>query len=253
MPYKSIIPCTIEGCGGRIVARGLCTRHYARWRKHGSTELPERVLASPVQAGHRACKDCGATKALGEFYFNARRDSYSGRCKECYRAAGAMRRNGVMPPTTRKTAPPGMWQCSACGELKIATQFNRDSTKAHGHSYTCKSCATAYQREWKEAPDTWRYRRDYYLRRYFGISLDDYERLYEAQGGRCAICGGEGNDVRRTRNVAPLFVDHCHATGAVRGLLCQRCNTGIAMLQDDPAILAQAIQYLAARPDPVPA
>jgi hypothetical protein len=50
----------------------------------------------------------------------------------------------------------------------------------------------------------------------------------------CAIC----------RSVERLTVDHCHRTGTIRGVICHKCNTGIGLMRDDPAILYQAIQYL---------
>ena len=53
-----------------------------------------------------------------------------------------------------------------------------------------------------------------------GVSDDEYARLLEAQGGGCAICGAKP----KTRR---LHVDHDHATGKVRGLLCHRCNRAL--------------------------
>ncbi len=63
------------------------------------------------------------------------------------------------------------------------------------------------------------------MRRY-GITLTQYGQLLEFQGGRCAIC-------ERPPGQLHLSVDHDHETGAVRGLLCQRCN----------ALLEVAVQY----------
>lgn len=59
-----------------------------------------------------------------------------------------------------------------------------------------------------------------------------------AQGGVCAICG------RAPRDDISLHVDHDHATGAVRGLLCFRCNNAVGDLEDDPAILRRAAVYV---------
>lgn len=76
-----------------------------------------------------------------------------------------------------------------------------------------------------------------YLRKY-GITLAQYDEMYAAQGGECAICAATSD--RR------LHVDHDHATGAVRSLLCTRCNPGIGYFMDDPALLRAAADYLEA-------
>jgi hypothetical protein len=75
------------------------------------------------------------------------------------------------------------------------------------------------------------------LRRNFGITPDDYDKMLHDQGGGCAICHEPPRAMR-------LAVDHCHDSGSVRGLLCNLCNRGIGALKDDPTILARAIQYL---------
>jgi hypothetical protein len=71
----------------------------------------------------------------------------------------------------------------------------------------------------------------------YGLTEDDYWRLYEKQNGVCAICGERG---KRDK----LDVDHCHKTGAVRGLLCNRCNLCIGRFEDNPMYLKSAAEYL---------
>ena len=84
--------------------------------------------------------------------------------------------------------------------------------------------------------------RDYFLRRDYGITHDDYLRMLEEQGGKCAGCG--------TDTPSPVgdweyfAVDHCHHTGKVRGLLCNPCNRGMGLLRDDPDILRALLNYL---------
>lgn len=73
--------------------------------------------------------------------------------------------------------------------------------------------------------------------RSYGISLEDYDAMFTAQGGCCAICKSE--PVRRR-----LDVDHCHTTGVVRGLLCPKCNRGIGYFNDNPQLLAAAAAYV---------
>lgn len=91
--------------------------------------------------------------------------------------------------------------------------------------------------------------RDTYLRRTYGISLGDYIELRERQGGVCAICRQVPTKVvgpPRTRQAhhPELVVDHDHATGRVRGLLCNNCNISLAHARDDAAILSAMIEYL---------
>jgi hypothetical protein len=71
----------------------------------------------------------------------------------------------------------------------------------------------------------------------YGISLADYDLMLARQRGVCAIC-------KRSDQV--LCVDHCHATGKVRGLLCAKCNSTLGFCDDDPKRLLAAIAYLQA-------
>jgi hypothetical protein len=75
----------------------------------------------------------------------------------------------------------------------------------------------------------------------FNISPEAFERMREAQGGKCAICDRLEADCGRK-----LAIDHCHRTGKVRGLLCSPCNTGLGCFKDSTETLALAISYLLA-------
>jgi hypothetical protein len=76
--------------------------------------------------------------------------------------------------------------------------------------------------------------------RVYGINGREYDRLLDLQGGRCAICR-----TRKPGRGKPIFaVDHDHVTGQVRGLLCYKCNTAVAYLQDDPKVLRAAVRYV---------
>ena len=78
------------------------------------------------------------------------------------------------------------------------------------------------------------------LKRLYGISVVEYDALLAKQGGVCAIC--------RKHSKRRLCVDHCHLTGTVRGLLCDRCNLGLGYLKEDQASLVAALAYLGALP-----
>ena len=76
----------------------------------------------------------------------------------------------------------------------------------------------------------------------YGVSPCSLSYLYDEQEGRCAICYSELAQGKTT------VVDHDHATGRVRGFLCQRCNAVLGMARDDPSVLRSAIRYLSRPP-----
>ncbi len=80
----------------------------------------------------------------------------------------------------------------------------------------------------------------------YGITVERYQEMLEAQGGVCAICGGEAG-VGEAGKGERLSVDHDHDTGEVAGLTCSLCNTGIGYLRHDPEIVAAALAYVARR------
>jgi hypothetical protein len=92
----------------------------------------------------------------------------------------------------------------------------------------------------KECPDKFHKRdRKFFLAKR-GLTEDEYNRLFEQQGGVCAICGHTG-----TGKHGYLCVDHDHKTGKVRGLLCNSCNMGLGHFGDNASILKKMIDYLA--------
>jgi len=69
----------------------------------------------------------------------------------------------------------------------------------------------------------------------YGITAEQWDAMYVAQEGKCAVC--RASDCK-------LILDHCHSTGRVRELLCLNCNSGIGKLGDDPVRVAAALKYL---------
>ncbi len=79
----------------------------------------------------------------------------------------------------------------------------------------------------------------------YGIGLAEYEQMFQAQKGLCAICLKPEVIIDKKRNVVRrLAIDHCHATNKIRGLLCYACNTSIGKMNDDPEVLERAAQYI---------
>lgn len=83
-------------------------------------------------------------------------------------------------------------------------------------------------------------KRDNRMRRQFGIGAAEYDELLASQNGGCAICGATVGDGSGRRH----HIDHCHKTGAVRGILCSECNLGLGKFRDDLDLLQCAINYL---------
>ncbi len=112
---------------------------------------------------------------------------------------------------------------------------NRERLNAQKRAYylATKEVRAAKGRERrKNNPSSWR---AVVYKAKFGITVDEYEARLVEQKGVCAVCTG-----RR------LAVDHCHATGKVRGLLCWHCNSGIGKLGDNAEGLLRALAYLRA-------
>ncbi len=114
----------------------------------------------------------------------------------------------------------------------------------------CSQCALIRQMKWqknnpekcKKAQIDYRsrgYKRNAQLKHNYGITLDLYEEMFSAQWGRCKICNRHQSEFKKS-----LYVDHHHASGRIRGLLCQTCNHAIGLLYEDVLLLKRAIQYL---------
>ncbi|MCA1696558.1 MAG: endonuclease VII domain-containing protein [Actinobacteria bacterium] len=86
--------------------------------------------------------------------------------------------------------------------------------------------------------------RAYRLQKLFGITLEQYQAMFAAQGGVCAICGEPERQVRKSSSPVELAVDHDHETGVIRALLCNNCNKGLGCLMDSPELLRRAALYL---------
>lgn len=154
----------------------------------------------------------------------------------------------VEPESTTKV-------CTKCGILKPLEDFSKDSRNRSGLAARCKKCNYANTRKWvknnieksrqyardyrKAHPEIAARVRDWGLKRRHGITHEEYVRLLEKQGGTCAICGGPANS-----KDGFFHIDHSHATGKIRGILCHFCNTGLGSMRDSIDILKAAILYL---------
>ena len=126
--------------------------------------------------------------------------------------------------------------CKDCQVEKPSIDFPKQPRNKDGLNTYCRSC----QNIRTKASPNWKSNvRTASLKKNYGITPEDYDLMFAKQQGVCAICSQPDDEKRQY-----LCVDHDHATGVVRGLLCHNCNIGLGKFQDDPNLLNKAIWYL---------
>jgi hypothetical protein len=153
------------------------------------------------------------------------------------------------------TAPAGFRTCKVCNLVKEKSNFQPQG-------YQCRECRTEKQRAYWNAlsPEVKKIRqkngeyqkrwvalnpekakehsRRTHIMRKFGLTVEQYDTMLAEQNNGCAICG------QSCATGMNLAVDHDHATGKVRALLCKNCNTAIGLLGEDTDRMAKAIEYI---------
>jgi hypothetical protein len=115
-----------------------------------------------------------------------------------------------------------------CIECGIYPRSGKDSRY-------CTLCSTKYMHLYRERhPELKLQAQSNHRKRTYGLSDEQYDALYRAQGGLCAACGGQEK----------LVVDHDHATGKVRALLCHGCNAALGYVQESQERLQLLVRYL---------
>ena len=136
--------------------------------------------------------------------------------------------------------------CKACAKISKRERYlknrQREIDRAKEWQAANPERHAENQRRRRERPDVKLREREGHLLRKFGMTLAQYEQLFAAQGGVCALCGKPP-----TPGIS-LHVDHDHSTGILRGLLCFKCNNALGDYDDDPERLRAAASYLD-RPD----
>lgn len=161
----------------------------------------------------RPCSKCGKSEPEVKFYVNPESGKQQSWCNTCMSAQSKeyYRRNREIRLEYARLynqSPPGR----AAKRRRNAVVRNHPNKKAINRKYVLK---------WK-----------------YGITVEDYDVQSKRQGGRCGICR------RFPSKGKPLSVDHCHATGRVRGLICNRCNTAIALMDDTLEGCLRVADYL---------
>lgn len=204
-------PCKIDGCSSPASGRGWCSKHYQRWRRHGD---PEHQTVYTTNTRHQdkpcavdGCHDIAVARGWCKMHWTR------------------WKRHGNPGPAMLLLEPrlnhADERKCVDCGETKPADAFLIDPRRKTKLLSRCRPCRTTSDREGAR-------------RRRYGITQEQYDAMLNAQGGRCAVCGG----------AARLCIDHEHSTGRVRGILCNNCNVALGRLGDDPGRVKSLLQYL---------
>ena len=157
-------------------------------------------------------------------------------------------------------------RCSKCRQVKPLSEFHRRSGRPCGVQSQCKNCK--HNVETSESRKTYheKYRKNHkgtiiayrqkraethkqidaqsqrvwYYKTYFNLTLEELQKIIDYQNGCCAMCG-------RPVPIRPNL-DHRHADGLIRGILCWLCNRLLGMAHDNPELFKQGIAYLADPP-----
>jgi len=181
----------------------------------------------------KQCPQCRVEKPTRAFGRNkSLPDGLSFYCLECnHERNGAWYRQSraAIGKSVRDHSwiPEGFRWCPRCRQAIAHEAFSRNTRQASGFGRLCLACHRASSN-------------DAYWKRRYGLTRADVAVLRAGQGDACAICGA----------AQPEHLDHDHATGRIRALLCQRCNQGLGLMRDNPAVLRAAADYVEEHREP---
>lgn len=143
--------------------------------------------------------------------------------------------------------------CTKCLISQGIEQFAPHRNYKGGRTTWCRSCLSKQASKWsiEKAPkrrenDNARNKRkpeqkqNAKFKARYGITLEKFKEMSTKQNDKCLICEKHKSLNKNSK----LFVDHCHVSKKVRGLLCDNCNKGLGVFQDNPALLLKAVEYL---------
>ena len=182
----------------------------------------------------KVCSICDKKKSNNDFYKTEKEENGFGTyCKSCIKirkTATQVSKAEAERWFLEQEHQGHLYECGSCKEMKTASNFyfKRDYGKVYMNTTKCRSCTTIRHRF-----------------KSFGVTQEDFEGMLEGQDGKCALCLISMDDYSKiSQNNRVFSVDHCHSTGKIRGLLCDKCNRGLGFFKDDIEALKRAIEYL---------
>jgi len=137
--------------------------------------------------------------------------------------------------TQPQTATAESKLCGRCGVVKALDNFYDNRRYKTGKASYCKECHSGYYRS--RCPEK---RRLEAVKYKYGLSEEAYYQLKLSAKNKCQTCGTPEGDTKPTK----LVVDHCHETGKVRGMICDKCNRALGLVGDNIQTLQNLITYL---------
>lgn len=144
--------------------------------------------------------------------------------------------------------------CSRCKINKPFSDYFKDNLRKIGIRCKCKECCKTETIEWREKNRSqynnytamWRAtnpdrQHATEIKKRYKLSVEEYNYLLSIQNNKCRICGIEHDPSRKRGR---LYVDHCHNSSKVRGLLCSECNKGLGCFKENMDFLRMAAIYL---------
>lgn len=132
-----------------------------------------------------------------------------------------------------------MKKCGRCKVYKEIKEFSKHKGYKDGLQNACKKCKSKESKKYYNT-DTGSYKRLNRLYKHkYGITLVDYNIMFNNQEGKCDIC-----NIHQEKLQIKLAVDHCHKTGEIRSLLCSKCNIGLGFFNDNLELMELAATYI---------
>ena len=240
-------PCGHSDCDGKAERAGLCNRHYRQHRLAVAPPCSVEGCGRPSFVGGHCQTHHKRVQRYGSLAADKRaHDRGERRRHPLYQSWRWHSRHQTLCPEWQDD----FWQMvAAVGERPTTAHVLRrlDVGKPIGpenwlwiETFAHATRAEKMREHRRKNPDYWR---SVSLRKY-GITLEQYNQMLDAQGGVCAICKKPETAKGNHGTARELAVDHCHDTGKVRGLLCSQCNTAIGKLTLADGTLESASQYL---------
>ena len=245
--------CSVEDCVASVHSRGFCQKHYRLFQKYGKPEkMPLEDRKPPGRKPEpekwrsrhnpgnptrnkipKTNRKMGSSTHCGRGHELTEENSYTFRssdregdrigCKKCLQNYTRKHAGKPLRPDDEPVGPSNTHK-THCPEGHEYSDANTGIDPKTGNRL-CRPCRTKNAKIWS-------------LKTLYGLTFEQFEMMQDQQEGKCWICHTGFSEV-----LLP-HVDHDHATGEVRGLLCFFCNFGLGNFKDNVEALLRAVEYL---------